>query len=139
MFDFFKLRRMPTLEELEREHERRSRGIRSMLKVAGIIFLALVAFISSMLLLNPMLQLHSLEQEKVRAELQLKKAKLVENEAYHRFLWMDDPEYFEQIARDRANQAKAGEHIVRRPTAEDLKQMEQEKRQQQKPKKRRRD
>ena len=139
MFDFFKLRRMPTLEEIERERERRSRGIRSMLKVAGIIFLALVAFISSMLLLNPMLQLHSLEQEKARAEQQLKKARLVEDEAYHRFLWMDDPEYFEQIARDRANQAKAGEHIVRRPTAEELKQMEQEKRKQQKPKKRRRD
>lgn len=139
MFDFFKLRRMPTLEEIERERERRSRGIRSMLKVAGIIFLALVAFISSMLLLNPMLQLHSLEQEKVRAEQQLLKAKQVESEAYHRFLWMDDPEYFEQIARDRANQAKAGEHIVRRPTAEELKQMEQEKRKQQKPKKPRRD
>ena len=92
MFDFFKLRRMPTLEEIERDRERRSRGIRSMLKVAGIIFLALVAFISSMLLLNPMLQLHSLEQEKVRAEQQLQKAKLVEDEAYHRFLWMDDPE-----------------------------------------------
>ncbi|MBR5186364.1 MAG: septum formation initiator family protein [Akkermansia sp.] len=139
MFDFFKLRRMPTLEEIERERERRSRGIRSMLKVAGIIFLALVAFISSMLLLNPMLQLHSLEQEKVRAEQQLLKARQVESEAYHRFLWMDDPEYFEQIARDRANQAKAGEHIVRRPTAEELKQMEQEKRKQQKPKKPRRD
>jgi hypothetical protein len=130
---------MPTLEEIERERERRSRGIRSMLKVAGIIFLALVAFISSMLLLNPMLQLHSLEQEKVRAEQQLLKARQVESEAYHRFLWMDDPEYFEQIARDRANQAKAGEHIVRRPTAEELKQMEQEKRKQQKPKKPRRD
>ena len=139
MFDFFKLRRMPTLEEIERERERRSRGIRSMLKVAGIIFLALVAFISSMLLLNPMLQLHSLEREKVRAEQQLLKARQVESEAYHRFLWMDDPEYFEQIARDRANQAKAGEHIVRRPTAEELKQMEQEKRKQQKPKKPRRD
>ena len=139
MFDFFKLRRMPTLEEIERDRERRSRGIRSMLKVAGIIFLALVAFISSMLLLNPMLQLHSLEQEKVRAEQQLLKARQVESEAYHRFLWMDDPEYFEQIARDRANQAKAGEHIVRRPTAEELKQMEQEKRKQQKPKKPRRD
>lgn len=139
MFDFFQLRRMPTLEEIERERERRSRGIRSMLKVAGIIFLALVAFISSMLLLNPMLQLHSLEQEKVRAEQQLLKARQVESEAYHRFLWMDDPEYFEQIARDRANQAKAGEHIVRRPTAEELKQMEQEKRKQQKPKKPRRD
>ena len=139
MFDFFKLRRMPTLEEIERERDRRSRGIRSMLKVAGIIFLALVAFISSMLLLNPMLQLHSLEQEKVRAEQQLLKARQVESEAYHRFLWMDDPEYFEQIARDRANQAKAGEHIVRRPTAEELKQLEQEKLKQQKPKKRRRD
>ena len=139
MLDFFRLRRIPTLEEIERERKRRSQGIRSMLKVAGIIFLALVAFISSMLLLNPMLQLHSLEQEKVRAEQQLEQARQVENEAYHRFLWMNDPEYFEQIARDRANQAKAGEHIVRRPTAEELKQMEQEKRKQQKPKKPRRD
>ena len=139
MFDFFKLRRMPTLEEIERERERRSRGIRSMLKVAGIIFLALVAFISSMLLLNPMLQLHSLEQEKVRAEQQLLKARQVESEAYHRFLWMDDPEYFEQIARDRANQAKEGEHIIRRPTAEELRQMEQEASQQRKPRPRRRD
>ena len=75
----------------------------------------------------------------MRAEQQLLKARQVESEAYHRFLWMDDPEYFEQIARDRANQAKAGEHIVRRPTAEELKQMEQEKRKQQKPKKPRRD
>ena len=133
MFDFFKLRRMPTLEEIERERERRSRGIRSMLKVAGIIFLALVAFISSMLLLNPMLQLHSLEQEKVRAEQQLLKARQVESEAYHRFLWMDDPEYFEQIARDRANQAKEGEFIIRRPTAEELKQMGQESRKNQQP------
>ena len=139
MFDFFKLRRMPTLEEIERERERRSRGIRSMLKVAGIIFLALVAFISSMLLLNPMLQLHSLEQEKVRAEQQLLKARQVESEAYHRFLWMDDPEYFEQIARDRANQAKEGEHIIRRPTAEELRQMEQEASQQRNPRPRRHD
>ena len=131
--------RIPTLEEIEEQRLNRSRGIRGMIKVTGIIFLALVAFISSMLLLNPMLQLHSLEQEKVRAEQQLLKARQVESEAYHRFLWMDDPEYFEQIARDRANQAKAGEHIVRRPTAEELKQMEQEKRKQQKSKKPRRD
>ena len=135
MFDFFKLRRMPTLEEIERERERRSRGIRSMLKVAGIIFLALVAFISSMLLLNPMLQLHSLEQEKVRAEQQLLKARQVESEAYHRFLWMDDPEYFEQIARDRANQAKEGEVIIRRPTAEEQKLMEEEARKKRQPRK----
>lgn len=139
MFLPFSTRRIPTLEEIEDARLQRSRGIRGMLKVAGVIFLAVVAFISSMLLLNPMLQLHSLEQERTRAEQQLQRAKSVENEAYHRFLWMNDPEYFEQIARDRANQAKEGEHIIRRPTAEELKQMQQEARKKRQPRKRRRD
>jgi cell division protein FtsB len=139
MFLPFSTRRIPTLEEIEDQRQRRSRGIRGMLKVAGIIFLAIVAFIASMLLLNPMMQLHTLEQERTRAQQQLQRAKAVENEAYHRFLWMDDPEYFEQIARDRANQAKEGEHIIRRPTAEELRQMEQEASQQRKPRPRRRD
>lgn len=135
----FSTRRIPTLEELEHQREQRSRGIRGMLKVAGVIFLAVVAFIASMLLLNPMLQLHTLEQERTRAEQQLKRARTVEDEAYHRYLWMNDPEYFEQIARDRANQAKAGEHIIRRPSAEELKQMEQEARKKRQPRKPRRD
>ena len=139
MFLPFITRRIPTLEEREFQRQSRSSGIRGMLKVAGIIFLVIVAFLASMLLLTPMLELHTLEQERDRAQHQLSRAKAVEQEAYNKFLWMSDPEYFEQMARDRANQAKAGEHIVRRPTAEDLKQMEQEKRQQQKPKKRRRD
>lgn len=139
MFLPFSTRRIPTLEEIEDARQRRSRGIRGMLKVAGVIILALVAFISSMLLLNPMLQLHSLEQERARAQQQLQRARIVENEAYHRFLWMNDPEYFEQIARDRANQAKEGEHIIRRPTAEELKQMQQEAAKKRQPRKRRRD
>lgn len=126
MFLPFARRRIPTLEELEAQRQRRSSGIRGMLKVAGIIFLALVAFLASMLLLTPMLELHTLEQERARAQQQLSRARTVEEEAYNKFLWMSDPEYFEQIARDRANQAMEGEHIIRRPSAEELKQMEQE-------------
>ncbi|MBR5331115.1 MAG: septum formation initiator family protein [Akkermansia sp.] len=132
----FFTRRTPTLEEIEAQRINRTRGISGMLKVAGIIVLVLVAFLASMLLLTPLMELHSLEQEREQAQRQLVRAKAVEAEAYNRFLWMSDPEYFEQMARDRANQAKAGEHIIRRPTAEERQKMEQEARRKQQPRKR---
>lgn len=117
--------RIPTLEEIEEQRRNRSRGIRSMLKVTGIIFLLLVAFLSSMFLLTPLLELHALEQEREHAQMLLQRAKATEKEAYKRLLWMSDPEYFEQMARDRANQAKTGEHIIRRPSAEELRKMQE--------------
>ncbi len=126
MLPSFFTRRIPTLEEIEAQRLSRTQGIRGMIKVAGIIVLVLVAFLSSMLLLTPLMELHALEQEREQAQHRLKRAKAVESEAYNRFLWMSDPEYFEQMARDRANQAKAGEHIIRRPTAEERQKMEQE-------------
>ena len=132
-------RRIPTLEEIQEQRDKRSKGIHGMIKVGGIIFLVLVALIASMLLLTPILELHTLEQERDIAEQQLKRARAAETETYNKFLWMSDPEYFEQMARDRANQAKEGEHIIRRPTAEELRQMEQEaskKRQPRKPRRR---
>ena len=135
---FFK-NRIPTLEEIEEQRLLRDRGIRGMIRVAGIIFLVLVAFLASMTLLTPLLELHTLEQERERAQAQLVRARQQETEAYNRFLWMSDPEYFEQVARDRANQAKTGEHIIRRPTAEQLREMqkaEQQKRPQQRPRRR---
>lgn len=135
---FFK-RRIPTLEELQELQDIRTKGIRGMLKVTGVIFLVLVALIASMLLLTPILELHTLEQERDRAVQLLERARNTETEAYNKLLWMSDPEYFEQMARDRANQAKEGEHIVRRPTAEELQQMEEEaakKRQPRKPRRR---
>ena len=93
----------------------RSMGIRHVLVVSGLIFLALVAFLASMLVLPPMLELENLRHEKERVELRLQRAQFEEAEAHNRFLWMMDPEYFEQIARDRANQAKEGETVIRRP------------------------
>ena len=119
-------RRIPTLAEIEQQRALRSRGIRGMIKVTGVIFLALVAIIASMLLLTPILELHTLEQERDRAQDQLKSAQTTETEARNQFLWMSDPEYYEQLARDRANQAKEGEFIIRRPTAEERKLMEAE-------------
>lgn len=131
-------RRIPTLEEIQEQRDIRSKGIHGMIKVAGIIFLVLVALIASMLLLTPILELHTLEQERDRAEQQLRRAKATEAEAYNKLLWMSDPEYFEQMARDRANQAKVGERIIRRPTAEELQQMEKEAQKKRKPRKPRR-
>ena len=112
---FFPRRKRPTLEEQEVIQQSRSQGIRHVLSVSGLIFLALVAFLASMLVLPPLLELQTLKQEKERVERRLKRAQDEENDAHNRFLWMMDPEYFEQIARDRANQAKEGETVIRRP------------------------
>ncbi|MBE6415376.1 MAG: hypothetical protein E7032_02460 [Akkermansiaceae bacterium] len=136
-FPFYK-RRIPTLEELQEQRDIRTKGIHGMLKVSGIIFLVLVALIASVFLLTPILELHLLEQERTRAEQQLKRAKAVEAEAYNKLLWMADPEYFEQVARDRANMAKDGEHVIRRPSAEELQQMEKEAQKKQQPRKKKR-
>lgn len=108
-------RRRPTQEEIEFTQQTRSAGIRRVLGVSGLIFLALVAFLASMLVLPPLLELQTLRREKERVELRLQHAQHEEAEAHNRYIWMMDPEYFEQIARDRANQAKEGETVIRRP------------------------
>lgn len=38
-------RRIPTLEEIQEQRDKRSKGIHGMIKVGGIIFLVLVAII----------------------------------------------------------------------------------------------
>lgn len=118
MRPLFHIRRR-TVEELEEIRANRSQGIRGILRVAGIIFLVLVSFLVSMLLLTPFLELYSLRQEKEHVEEMLRRAQMEEEKAHNHFLWMSDPEYYEQIARDRANQAKDGEHVIRRPAAEE--------------------
>ncbi len=119
MISFFRQRRR-TIEELDEIQVRRSNGLRGVLGVSGIIFLVLVAFLVSMVLLTPFLQLFSLKQEKEHVEAQLRHAEEEEEEAHSRYNWsLTDAEYYEQIARDRANQAKEGEHVIRRPATED--------------------
>lgn len=135
MNPFFQ-RLRPTLEELDLRRSTRAEGIRGVLKIFGIVFILLVTFLVSMLLLTPLVDLYLLEQEKERVERQLQTAKAEEAEANDRLRWMMDPEYFEQLARDRANMAKDGEIIVRRPTAEQQQQMQRE--EQKKEKKQRR-
>lgn len=114
---FFPSRRR-SIEELEEIRASRSNGIRGVLRVSGIIFLVLVSFLVSMLLLTPFLELYSLRQEKEHVEELLRRARMEEEKAHNHFLWMTDPEYYEQIARDSANQAKEGEHVIRRPAAD---------------------
>lgn len=125
-FPFFNTRRR-SVEELEEIRANRTDGIRGVLRVTGIIFLVFVTFIVSMLLLTPFLELYSLQQEKEHVEEMLRRAKLEEEKAQNHYLWMRDPEYYEQIARDRANQAKAGEHVIRRPAAEEPKEQTKKK------------
>ncbi|MBQ1961166.1 MAG: hypothetical protein II349_06560 [Akkermansia sp.] len=119
MLNFFR-RYRPTLEELESLREHRSKGVRNIMEVSGIIFLAFVALAGGMALVPPLLALEGLRLEQERAELLLRRAKAEEAEARSRYMWMMDPEYFEQVARDRANQAKDGEKVIRRPAPGDL-------------------
>lgn len=117
MFLFRKRRR--TLEELEEVRSSRAAGIRSVITVLGIIFLVLVSFLVSMLALTPMLELQALRQQKKRVEELLILKRKEEKEAHDRFRWTADPEYFEQLARDRANMAMEGETVIRRPEKDD--------------------
>ncbi|MBR5895774.1 MAG: septum formation initiator family protein [Akkermansia sp.] len=127
----FLRRSYPTLEELERIRAQRSMGIRRVLGVSALIFLGFVAFLGSMLILPPMLELQKLKQEKEHTEFQLRRARAEEAEAHSRYLWMTtDPEYYEQLARDRADMAKDGETVIRRPSPADLRRQQQQRRKQ---------
>lgn len=126
---------LPTLEELEEKRAQRARGINGMIKVTGIIILVMVAIITSMLLLSPVLELHRLEQERERAYQKLKQAKNNETEAYNKLTWMSDTEYFENMIRDVFNMAKEGETVIRRPVSEHEQQTEKEASSKKQPKK----
>ena len=119
MFKFFTRRRRRSNVELEIIQQERSHAVRRLLGTMGLIFLASVAFLGTMIVLPAWLELQSLRQQKASTERRLLKAQEEEEAAHSRYIWMMDPEYFEQIARDRANQAKDGETVVRRPTAAD--------------------
>lgn len=124
MFHLFSRRRR-TLEEIEIIRVDRTKGVHHIMVVSGIIILAFVAFLGSMLVVPPMLTLEELRLEQERAEMLLRQARAEEAEAKSRFIWMMDPEYFEQMARDRANQAKDGEKVIRQPSPEELRRAKQ--------------
>ena len=116
MFKLLFGRRRRSISELETIQQERSSAVRRVLCIMGLIFLALVAFLGSMLVLPAWLELQSLRQQKDSMQRRLLRAEDEEEAAHSRYIWMMGPEYFEQIARDRANQAKAGETVIRRPT-----------------------
>ena len=101
--------------EQDRRREERLLAVWRMLSICGLIFLAFAAFLGFTLVLPASLELQSLQQQRESVIQRLNKAQEEEEEARDRFIWMMDPEYFEQIARDRANQAKDGETVIRRP------------------------
>ena len=107
-----------SLDEREQLMESRQHGISGLIVLAGVILLVLVLFLASLLVLNPLMELYKLEQDRDQAQDEFRRAKAAETQAYNEFHWMMDPEYFEQVARDRANQAKAGETVIHRPAPE---------------------
>ena len=129
-------RSYPTLDELDAIRARRTAGISHVLGVTAFIFLGLVAFLASMLVLKPLLELQKLRQLKEHTKYQLQLARAEEAEAQNIYMWMTSaPECYAQLARDRADRAKEGEIIIRRPTPADIRQQqyqEEKKKKQQK-------
>lgn len=103
------------MDERDALRVQRSVGIRGVLGVVAVILLVVAAFIASMVVLSPLFELNNLREEKVTVLKQLEQARREEKMAQDRYHWMMDPEYFEQVARDRANMAKDGETVIRRP------------------------
>lgn len=112
-------RRRRNLDERDALRVQRSVGIRGVLGVVAVILLVVVGFIASMVVLSPLFELNNLREEKGIALKQLEQAQREEKMAQDRYHWMMDPEYFEQVARDRANMAKDGETVIRRPSPQD--------------------
>lgn len=110
---FFRQGRPRRIDELELVRQQRSEGIKHILPVFGLILLVSIAFLSSLIVLTPLFGLRQLEEERSGMQKQLVRARADMERAHNEFRWMQDPEYFEQIARDRANLAKEGEIILR--------------------------
>lgn len=114
LFRFLSSRR-PTLVEQDRIKLLHSLGFRRVLAVGGLIFLAFVVYVGFLLALHQYLDLQSLKKDINRTDQRLNLMQEEEKAAHQRYLWMTDPEYYEQTARDRANMAKEGEKVIRPP------------------------
>lgn len=115
MFSRSSSRNRPTLLELEEIRENRTLGIRRVFVVSGLIILSFVAFLASMLVLPPLIELRALEQQR---DLELRRLRQTQaEEARQKSIYdsMQDAEFFEHMARDRGNLAKDGETVIRRP------------------------
>lgn len=110
---YFRQGRPRRIDELELVRQQRSEGIKHILPVFGLILLVSIAFLSSLIVLTPLFGLRRLEEERTGMQKQLVQARADMERAHNEFHWMQDPEYFEQIARDRANLAKEGETVLR--------------------------
>lgn len=110
---FFRPDRRRPLDELELVRQERSEGIKHILPVFGLILLVSIAFLSSLIVLRPLFGLRRLEEERGAMQKQLARARADMERAHNEYRWMQDPEYFEQLARDRANLAKEGETVLR--------------------------
>lgn len=115
LFAMFRFRRRRGYNLMEREMlaAQRTSGVRQVVRVAAVIVLVIAAFLGSMIVLSPLFDLYELREEKELMEQKLERARRIEQKYRNRYEWMQDPEYYEQIARDRANMAKEGETIIR--------------------------
>jgi len=100
------------MEDQQFLRDKRISGMRSLVFSLGIIFLLALAFVMAILIIPPHGDLYQLEEKLQTTKAERARSKRDAKIAKKNLEWMQDPEFIEQIARDRANLAYPDEKII---------------------------
>ncbi len=101
-----------SLQEKEHRRKEREEGFNSLLLVAGITLIIFVSFMAIVLLVTPHLELVRLEKQLHQSQLHYVQVVNQYQEAQKHLRRMEDPEYYENMARDRVHRARENERII---------------------------
>lgn len=104
---------MQSLAEMQGIEPENTPQLRSISLLLAIVAIGILVISLTAIMLPSHAELASLRERLRHTEEQLAKAKKEEEQARNHLKWMQDPEYAEQIARDKANQALPFETIIR--------------------------
>ncbi len=114
MFIFSKSKK-PTLLDKEMMREDRAEGVISVVRLMAVFLFIAVALLVSVVIIYPRVQRAEQMRELERAKQEYRDAREDERHARNHLFWMNDPEYFEQSVRDKANLALPEEKVIRSP------------------------
>ncbi len=101
-----------SLQEREQRQKEREEGFNSLLRVGAVTLFIFISFMAIVLLVTPHLELVRLEKQLHQSQLQYEQVLSQYQEAQKHLKRMDDPEYYENMARDRVHRARENERII---------------------------
>ncbi len=110
-----------TLIDKENIRAKHAAGMQQFVRLLAIVLLILILPIVSIWSIYPRTKREAELRKLEQAQEEYRKAKQAELQAQNHLRWMEDPEYFEQIVRDKANLAQPDEKVIRTAPHEDEK------------------